>query len=94
MLYEGSSTDDEIGCMGLFGTVLRMVIAPPAPPGHGRYPSIPSTAFELVFRLNAQGHGCRSIVRSREADGVFTTKSSVHRLIHGQAPYQEANDGR
>ena len=39
-------------------------------------------------------HGCRSIVRSLEAAGVFTTKSSVHRLIHGQAPYQEANDGR
>ena len=68
-----------------------MVIAPPAPPRRGRYPSIPLSAFALVFRLNAQGHGCRSIVQSLEAEGVFTTKSSVHRLIHGQAPYEGAN---
>lgn len=43
-----------------------------------------------VFRLNAEGQGCRRIVRSLATDGIFTTKSSVHRLIRGLPPYDGA----
>ncbi len=33
------------------------------------------------------GYGCRRIVRSLEEAGVFTTRSSVSRLLNGQPPY-------
>ena len=57
----------------------------PNPPG--RPVGIPEWAFREVFRLHANGHGCRRIVRMLEGEGVFTTKSTVHRLLHRQPPY-------
>ena len=53
----------------------------------GRPTSIPQWAFGEVFRLHSLGYGCRRIVRSLEEAGVFTTRSSVSRLLNGQAPY-------
>ena len=53
----------------------------------GRSASIPQWAFEEVFRLRDPGYGCRRIVRSLEEAGVFTTRSSVSRLLNGQPPY-------
>ena len=53
----------------------------------GRPASIPQWAFGEVFRLHGLGYGCRRIVRSLEEAGVFTTRSSVSRLLNGQPPY-------
>jgi len=53
----------------------------------GRPASIPEWAFGEVFRLRDLGYGCRRIVRSLEEAGVFTTRSSVSRLLNGQPPY-------
>jgi hypothetical protein len=53
----------------------------------GRPASIPEWAFGEVFRLRELGYGCRRIVRSLEEAGVFTTRSSVSRLLNRQAPY-------
>jgi len=53
----------------------------------GRPASIPEWAFGEVFRLRDLGYGCRRIVRSLEEAGVFTTRSSVYRLLNGQPPY-------
>ena len=53
----------------------------------GRPASIPLWAFGEVFRLRDLGYGCRRIVRSLEEAGVFTTRSSVSRLLNGQPPY-------
>ena len=53
----------------------------------GRPASIPEWAFGEVFRLHSLGYGCRRIVRSLEEAGVFTTRSSVSRLLNGQTPY-------
>jgi len=53
----------------------------------GRPVSIPQWAFGEVFRLRDLGYGCRRIVRSLEEAGVFTTRSSVSRLLNGQPPY-------
>ena len=53
----------------------------------GRPTSIPIWAFGEVFRLRDLGYGCRRIVRSLEEAGVFTTRSSVSRLLNGQPPY-------
>jgi len=53
----------------------------------GRSTSIPQRAFGEVFRLRDLGYGCRRIVRSLEEAGVFTTRSSVSRLLNRQAPY-------
>jgi len=53
----------------------------------GRPVSIPGWAFGEVFRLRDLGYGCRRIVRSLEEAGVFTTRSSVSRLLNRQAPY-------
>ena len=53
----------------------------------GRPASIPLWAFGEVFRLRDLGYGCRRIVRSLEEAGVFTTRSSVSRLLNGQLPY-------
>jgi hypothetical protein len=55
----------------------------------GRPTSIPQWAFGEVFRLRDLGHGCRRIVRSLEEAGVFTTRSSVSRLLNGQPPYAD-----
>ena len=53
----------------------------------GRPASIPEWAFGEVFRLRDLGYGCRKIVRSLEEAGVFTTRSSVSRLLNRQPPY-------
>jgi len=53
----------------------------------GRPASIPQWAFGEVFRLRNLGYGCRGIVKSLEEAGVFTTRSSVSRLVNGQPPY-------
>ena len=53
----------------------------------GRTASIPEWASGEVFRLLDLGHGCRRIVRPLEEAGVFTTRSSVSRLLNGQLPY-------
>ena len=53
----------------------------------GRPASIPGWAFGEVFRLRDLGYGCRRIVRSLGEAGVFTTRSSVSRLLNGQLPY-------
>ena len=45
--------------------------------------SIPRWAFGEVFRLQDLGYGCRRIVRSLEEAGIFTTRSSVSRLLNG-----------
>ena len=55
----------------------------------GRPASIPQWAFGEVFRLRDLGYGCRRIARSLEEAGVFTTRSSVYRLLNGQPPYAD-----
>ena len=53
----------------------------------GRPTSVPEWAFGEVFRLHSLGYGCRRTVMSLEEAGVFTTRSSVSRLLNGQPPY-------
>ena len=55
--------------------------------GQGRSASIPVEFHDAAFRLHAEGHGCRTIARLLEDQGVYTTKSSVYRLLTGQPPY-------
>ena len=55
----------------------------------GRPASIPEWAFGEVFRLRDLGYGCRRIVRSLEESAVFTSRSSVSRLLNGQPPYAD-----
>ena len=50
--------------------------------------SLPRTVHAEVFRLHGAGVGCRRIVSQLERLGVWTTKSSVHRLLRGQPPYE------
>ena len=54
----------------------------------GRPPSIPVKAYESVFRLHSVGYGSRRIARILEDMGVYSTKSSVCRLLLGQGTYQ------
>ena len=53
----------------------------------GRPVSIPVEAYDEVFRLHAAGLGYRRIATRLESIGVYTTKSSVERLLKGQSPY-------
>ena len=55
----------------------------------GRPASMPEWAFGEVFRLHSLGYGCLRIVMSLEEVGVFTTRSSVSRLLNGQPPYAD-----
>jgi len=55
--------------------------------GRGRPVSIPETAFADVRRWRSQGFGYIRISRLLEGVGVFTSKSSVERLLKGQPPY-------
>ena len=64
------------------------------PRRHGRAPSIPSSAFQQVFDLHSRGLGVYRIAAELAGQGVFTTRSSVDRLLRRQAPYQGAHDGR
>ena len=53
--------------------------------------SIPEKVVPTVLSLSRQGFGVRRIDRALEGCGVWTTRSSVHRLLTGQPPYQNAN---
>ena len=53
----------------------------------GRPASIPDTAFGQVFLLYGQGRGYRAIAGLLEHQGIYTTKSSVERLIRGLPAY-------
>ena len=57
----------------------------PNPPG--RRASIPEWAFSEVFQLHGCGNGCRKIARLLEDKGIYTTKSSVDRLLRWLPPY-------
>jgi len=57
----------------------------------GRPASIPQWAFGEVFRLNSDGYGCRKIVRLLENLGIYTTRSSVSRLLLRQGTYEGSN---
>ena len=53
----------------------------------GRRQSIPESAFADVRRWHGQGVGCRRIARLLEKRQVFTTSSSIHRLLKGLGCY-------
>ena len=53
----------------------------------GRPASIPESAFHDVRRWHGQGFGCRRIARLLEKRQVFTTRSSIHRMLSGLPPY-------
>ncbi len=55
-----------------------------------RSPSIPRELVIELIRLNWQGLGRRRIAQELERWGVWTTKSSVDRLLRGLPPYREA----
>ena len=57
----------------------------------GRPTSIPQWAFGEVFRLRDRGYGCRKIVRLLENLGIYTTRSSVSRLLLRQGTYEGSN---
>ncbi|MDA1129632.1 MAG: hypothetical protein O2913_13200 [Chloroflexi bacterium] len=67
-----------------------------APNGRqGRRPSIPAEMFDQVFAWHSQDIGERRISNLLGEMGIFASKSSVFRLLHGLPPYQErreAND--
>ena len=54
----------------------------------GRPTSIPAWAWPKVFELHRQGLGYRRVAVSLESLRVWTTKSSVERLVRGLPPYQ------
>ena len=54
-----------------------------------RTQSIPTEAFSTVLSLAQAGYGSRRIARSLEKAGIWTSKSSVDRLIRGLPPYQD-----
>ena len=56
----------------------------------GRPPSIPVTAYELVFQWHSKGYGARRIVRLLESLEIFSTKSSVGRLLLRQGTYTDS----
>ncbi len=53
----------------------------------GRPESIPQSMWPTVFTLHGQGLGYRRVADALIPRGVFTTKSSVERLIKGKPPY-------
>jgi len=53
----------------------------------GRPQSIPLEAYEAVFQLQSLGYGSRRIVRQLEDLGIYSTKSSVSRLLLRQGAY-------
>ncbi len=53
----------------------------------GRPQSIPPHMWGTVFELHGQGLGYRRVADALIPRGVFTTKSSVERLIKGKPPY-------
>ncbi len=53
----------------------------------GRPRSIPPWAWPEVFRLHGQGLGYRRVANALIPLKIWTTKSSVERLIKGKPPY-------
>ena len=53
----------------------------------GRLASIPEIAYQRVFDLNRQGLGVYRITTALEDHGVYTSRSSVDRLLRGLPPY-------
>ena len=53
----------------------------------GRRASIPDAFIGKVRQWHEKGYGCRKIAQLLQPHQVFTTKSSVDRLIHGKPPY-------
>ena len=53
----------------------------------GRPQAIPPKVYGEVTRLHSLGYGYQRIVSMVAGQGVYATKSSVARLIRGQAPY-------
>ena len=53
-----------------------------------RSQSIPREAVPTVLSLARAGFGARRIAKMMEKHRVWTTKSSVHRLLTGQPPYR------
>ena len=56
----------------------------------GRAPSIPPRLFGAVARWSGQGFGVRRIVGLLEDQGIYSSKSAVHRLLRHQSPYHTA----
>jgi hypothetical protein len=59
----------------------------------GRSPSIPPTVFGAVRRWHGEGIGSIRIAKLLEGLGVYTGKSSVHRLLMNQPPYEAVPAG-
>jgi len=59
------------------------------PERRGRPQSIPPAAFVAIFQFHSQGFGVRRIVQRLEVLGVYSTKSSVSRLLLGQGVYNK-----
>ena len=55
--------------------------------GQGRPASIPERVYADVRRWHGEGLGYQRIARLLEQRQVFTTRSSVHRLIADLPPY-------
>ena len=53
----------------------------------GRPRSIPAWVWPEVFRLREQGLGYRRVAAGLVSLKVWTTKSSVERLVKGKPPY-------
>ena len=71
-----------------FGTVFMAGTGNKRIERRGRPQSIPVAAHESVFRMHSMGYGSRRIARVLEDMGVYSTKSSVSRLLLGQGAYQ------
>ena len=57
-----------------------------------RSPSIPERAVPMVVSLSQAGYGSRRIAKMMERHKIWTTKSSVHRLLTGQPPYEDIHE--
>ena len=57
--------------------------------GRGRPISIPESARGLVFQLHERGYGFRRIADMLAEQGVYTTRGSIFRLLHGLPPYED-----
>ena len=60
----------------------------------GRPQSIPLWAWPEVFRLREHGLGYRRVAAALLCLKVWTTKSSVERLIKGKPPYPGRHPSR
>ena len=58
--------------------------------GPGRPRAIPPESFDTVLQLDSQGLGYRSIANHLWGLGVYTTHTTVRRLIRRQGAYANA----